>query len=159
MAPPLRRHELLRAELVGSVPPPFGPLPEVGEGRGPINGYPINLNVLLASRDPVALDATGMRLLGLGPVTSRHVLHAQGIGLGTAAAEAIAMDGPFAEVRVRAEPAVEDRAIKVMNQVSRSPLLTKHLLLNDSIFYPVRRAVAGLRHLARRLRRRPAAAH
>ena len=34
------------------------------QGRGPINGYPINLDVLLASRDPVALDATAMRLIG-----------------------------------------------------------------------------------------------
>ena len=25
------------------------------QGRGPINGYPIDLNVVLASRDPVAL--------------------------------------------------------------------------------------------------------
>ena len=40
------------------------------QGRGPINGYPINLNVLLASRDPVALDATGMRLIGLDPHTA-----------------------------------------------------------------------------------------
>ena len=42
------------------------------QGRGPINGYPIDLNVLLASRDPVALDATGMRLIGLDPLTSQH---------------------------------------------------------------------------------------
>src|SRR5262249_52398941 len=39
------------------------------QGRGPINGYPINLNVLLASRDPVALDASAMRLIGLEPQT------------------------------------------------------------------------------------------
>src|SRR5262245_5454429 len=39
------------------------------QGRGPINGYPIDMNVLLASRDPVALDATGMRLIGLEPLT------------------------------------------------------------------------------------------
>src|SRR4051812_23790916 len=64
------------------------------QGRGPINGYPIDLNVLLASRDPVALDATGMRLIGLEPVTSRHLVHAHRIGLGALAAEEIAVDGP-----------------------------------------------------------------
>ena len=40
------------------------------------------LNVLLASRDPVALDATAMRLIGLEPEASRHIVHAERIGLG-----------------------------------------------------------------------------
>ena len=39
------------------------------------------------------------------------------------------------------EPASEDWAIKLLNQVARSQLLTKHLLLNDGVFFPVRRAV------------------
>jgi uncharacterized protein (DUF362 family) len=117
------------------------------QGRGPINGYPINLNVLLASRDPVALDATAMRLIGLDPATSRHVVHAQELGIGTMTEDAIAVDGPFAELQTRVEPAVEDWAIKFMNQISRSELVTKHLLLNDHIFYPVRRLVTILRRL------------
>ena len=70
------------------------------QGRGPINGYPINLNVLLASRDPVALDATGMRLIGLDPHTSRHIVHACDIGLGQVEESAISVDGPFAVAHV-----------------------------------------------------------
>src|SRR5207245_4903519 len=101
------------------------------QGRGPINGYPINLNVLLASRDPVALDATAMRLIGLDPLTCRHALHAQELGLGTVAEGQIKIDGPFAEMQMKAEPAMEDWAIKLMNQVAKSELLTKQLLLND----------------------------
>ncbi|HKB41459.1 MAG TPA: DUF362 domain-containing protein [Gemmataceae bacterium] len=124
------------------------------QGRGPINGYPINLNVLLASRDPVALDATGMRLIGLEPMTSKHLVHAQGIGLGTLRAEEIAVDGQFAELQTTVEPAVEDWAIKVMNRVARSPFLTKYFLLNDGLFYPVRRTVAFIRWLLRGGRRR-----
>jgi uncharacterized protein (DUF362 family) len=127
------------------------------QGRGPINGYPIDLNVLLASRDPVALDATGMRLIGLDPLTCRHALHAQRIGLGAAEAAAIAVDGPFAESQRTVEPGVEDWAIKIMNQVSRSQFLTKHLLLNDGIFYPVRRLVTTMRGLLGRRRRQAAA--
>ncbi len=111
------------------------------QGRGPINGYPINLNVLLASRDPVALDATAMRLIGLDPRTCRHALHAQKLGLGTVKENEIEVDGPFAEMQTTVEPASEDWAIKLMNQVAKSELLTKHLLLNDHLFYPVRRAV------------------
>jgi uncharacterized protein (DUF362 family) len=115
------------------------------QGRGPINGYPINLNVLLASRDPVALDATAMRLIGLDPSACQHARHAQNLGLGTIEENEIETDGPFAEMQTIAEPAVEDWAIKLMNQVAKSELLTKQLLLNDGIFYPVRRAVNFLR--------------
>jgi uncharacterized protein (DUF362 family) len=127
------------------------------QGRGPINGYPINLNVLLASRDPVALDATGMRLIGLDPYTSKHVMHANAIGLGAVDAAAIRVDGPLAELQMKAEPAVEDWAIKVMNRVARSPFLTRYFLLNDAIFYPVRRVVSALRWVLGKKRKAAAA--
>jgi uncharacterized protein (DUF362 family) len=119
------------------------------QGRGPINGYPIDLNVLLASRDPVALDATAMRLIGLEPASCLHAVHAQRIGLGTLAEDAIRIDGPFTEVKTTVEPGVEDWAIKLMNLIAKSPMLTKHLLLNDGIFYPVRRCVNAMRGLLR----------
>jgi len=115
------------------------------QGRGPINGYPINLNVLLASRDPVALDATAMRLIGLEPTASRHLVHAHELGLGTLNRAAIQIDGPLEELQTRVEPAVEDWAIKLMNHVARSQLLTRYLLLNDGVFYPVRRVVGAVR--------------
>ncbi len=120
------------------------------QGRGPINGYPINLNVLLASRDPVALDATAMRLIGLQPQTSLHIVKADCMGLGTMLEENIHLVGPFNEIRISVEPAYEDWAIKLMNRVARSTFLTKHVLLNDSIFYPVRRAVMIVRQLVGR---------
>jgi uncharacterized protein (DUF362 family) len=149
-------------ELIGEVnrlKPPVIALMDglVGmQGRGPINGYPIDLNVLLASRDPVALDATGMRLIGLEPATSRHLVHASQLGLGRLAADEIDVDGPFAELRMKAEPSAEDWAIKLMNHVARSEFLTKNLLLNDGIFYPVRRTVIVMRWLLKRFRPTPA---
>ena len=149
-------------ELIGEVnrikPPAIGLMDGlVGmQGRGPINGYPIDLNVLLASRDPVALDATGMRLIGLEPATSLHLVHANRLGLGRLAADEVEVVGPFADVRVRAEPSAEDWAIKIMNQVARSEFLTKNVLLNDGIFYPVRRTVIILRWLLSRFRPTPA---
>jgi uncharacterized protein (DUF362 family) len=120
------------------------------QGRGPINGYAIDLNVLLASRDPVALDATAMRLIGLNPHTSRHVVHAHKVGLGQVDSREIAVDGPFGEMQTTVEPAKEDWAIRVMNTISKSSFLTKHLLLNDTVFYPVRRSVMMLRRLSGR---------
>jgi uncharacterized protein (DUF362 family) len=128
------------------------------QGRGPINGFPIDLNVLLASRDPIALDATGMRLIGLEPLTSAHLVHGQKIGLGTLDARRIEVDGPFDEVKTTVEPAVEDWAIKVMNRISRSPFLTKNLMLKDGIFYPIRRAVNIGRTLLRAGRKSAATA-
>jgi uncharacterized protein (DUF362 family) len=125
------------------------------QGRGPINGYPINLNVLLASRDPVALDATGMRLIGLDPLRSEHIVHCNRIGLGEIESENIAIDGPFDEIMMTAEPAVEDWAIKLMNQVAKSPFLTRHVMLNNRIFYPVRKAVGAVRWAKRMIRPRP----
>jgi uncharacterized protein (DUF362 family) len=120
------------------------------QGRGPINGYPIDLNVLLASRDPVALDATGMRLIGLDPYASRHLVHAHRIGLGKIGEREVAVQGPFRELQTTVEPAVEDWAIRTLNKLSKSSFLTKHLLLNDGVFYPIRRAVTLIRRLTSR---------
>ena len=75
------------------------------------------------------------------------MVHANRIGLGALAEGEIAIDGPFAELRTTVEPAVEDWAIKLMNLVAKSPFLTKGLLLNDGVFYPVRRLVMVLRRL------------
>jgi hypothetical protein len=78
------------------------------------------------------------------------VVHAHRIGLGNIAEDAITLDGPFQELQTAVEPAREDWAIRLMNRLSRSPFLTKHLLLNDGVFYPVRRAVNLFRSLLRR---------
>jgi uncharacterized protein (DUF362 family) len=128
------------------------------QGRGPANGYPINLNVLLASADPVALDSTAMRLIGLEPYAARHLIHANRMGLGAMAAGNIAVDGPFNELRTTAEPAVEDWAIKLLNLVARSKFFTRHLLLNDDVFYTARRLVIVVRRLMGGLRQRGAGA-
>jgi uncharacterized protein (DUF362 family) len=122
------------------------------QGRGPINGYAINRRALLASRDPIALDATGMRLIGLDPYTSRHVVHGGKIGLGQIAAERISVDGPFAELTAPVEPAVEDWAIKLMNRVARSEFLTRNFMLNDRVFYPIRKLVGAVRRLKKLVR-------
>jgi len=39
------------------------------EGNGPRGGRPRQMNVLLLSSDPVALDATVCRIVGLQPAT------------------------------------------------------------------------------------------
>ncbi len=115
------------------------------EGRGPINGRPRRLDALLGSRDPVALDATAMRLIGLDPYTSRHVRWAAEAGLGEIAAERIEIDGDFEGMRTDFEPAERDLPIRALGLISRSRFLTEHLILNPESFYPLRRGAMMFR--------------
>lgn len=52
------------------------------EGNGPQNGAPRAMNVLLLSSDPVALDATVCRLVGLDPTLVLPIVHGEAAGLG-----------------------------------------------------------------------------
>jgi uncharacterized protein (DUF362 family) len=117
------------------------------QGRGPINGYPIDADVLIGSNDPVAVDAVGMRLIGLDPYTSEHVRVASESGVGKIAEADIDIDGDFEGLRMDVEFAEEDWAIKLLNFFSRSEFITKKIIMNDSLFYPIRRMVIGLRKL------------
>lgn len=107
------------------------------EGRGPINGEPVRLDTVMASQDIVALDAAAMRFVGLDPATAEHVVHAADIGLGRMGEEEIEIDSDV-EPSYTFEPAEKDWPIKVLNLLTRSKFLTRHLLLNDTVFYPAR---------------------
>ncbi len=52
------------------------------EGNGPASGNPVNMNVILISADPVALDATFCRLVDLDPSTIPTVFYGGIFGLG-----------------------------------------------------------------------------
>lgn len=115
------------------------------QGRGPINGYPINLNVLLGSLDPVALDTTSMRLIGLDPFSSEHIKLAAERGLGRIREEEIEIEGDWEAFKTRVEPSRRDWAINIMEAVFHSKWLTRHLILDNRFFYPTRRVVLILR--------------
>ncbi len=69
------------------------------EGDGPTHGRPRPLGLLLASGDPVALDAVAARIVGVAPERVEHLRAAAARGLGAIAAEKIRVDGPAAAVR------------------------------------------------------------
>jgi uncharacterized protein (DUF362 family) len=117
------------------------------EGRGPTNGKPRRMDVLLASRDAVALDAAAMRLVGLDPGRARHVRMAADAGLGRFAADEMELDGDWERHAARFEPAVLDSAVRAMNYMSRYRWFVKYALEQDRIFYPVRSLVQRLRRL------------
>jgi uncharacterized protein (DUF362 family) len=117
------------------------------EGRGPANGKPRRMDVILASRDSAALDATAMRLIGLEAEKSRHVVLAAQQGLGSFTTDDIEIDGELECHATRFEPAVLDKAVAAMNYMSRYRWFVKYMLERDSVFYPIRACVQALRRV------------
>jgi uncharacterized protein (DUF362 family) len=115
------------------------------EGRGPSHGKARRLDLILASRDGVALDATAMRLTGLDPSRCKHVALAATQGLGRMEAGAIEVNGDWEKYRVQFEPAPKDWLNWAAFQMCRYPWFVKHVMENNSIYYPVRAFVQFLR--------------
>jgi len=117
------------------------------EGRGPANGKPRRMDLLMASRDSVALDATGMRLAGLEVERCQHLMMTSAKGLGQWRQEDIRIDGDFAGHATQFEPAILDKAIAAMDYMSRYRWFVKYMLEKNFVFYPFRAAVQVLRKL------------
>ncbi len=117
------------------------------EGRGPANGKPRRMDLVLASTDSVALDSTAMRLVRLQPDRSRHVVLAAKQGLGRMHPEEIQVDGDWERHATQFEPAVYDIAQRSMNYMTRYPWFVKYMLEKDVVFFPVRNFVQFLRRV------------
>ena len=52
------------------------------EGNGPVDGTPVKMDLIIASRDVVAADSTGCRIMGIDPHTLSHIRRANAKGLG-----------------------------------------------------------------------------
>jgi uncharacterized protein (DUF362 family) len=59
------------------------------EGRGPVDGTPVQMNLIIAGRDPVATDATAARVMGFNPYEIKHIRKAHERGLGKSEAEVV----------------------------------------------------------------------
>lgn len=115
------------------------------EGRGPVSGKPRRMDLLLASRDAVALDTAAMRLVGLEPQQARHIMTAAEQNLGRMAPGQIALDGPWDEYRTQFDPAIFDVALRSMNYMTRYRWFVRNALERDVIFKPGRALVQFLR--------------
>ena len=62
------------------------------QGDGPIMGDPVDSGVVIVSRDPVAADVTGARLMGMDPEKVEYLMEA-GRFLGQARSELIEQRG------------------------------------------------------------------
>jgi len=61
----------------------------MGGPKGPVDGVPIHAGVVLAGRDPVAVDAACARFMGLNPRRIRHLRMAELSGLGSMSFEVV----------------------------------------------------------------------
>jgi uncharacterized protein (DUF362 family) len=52
------------------------------EGRGPVGGRPVKMDLIIAGADPVATDATAARIMGFDPHLVSHISSAHDRGLG-----------------------------------------------------------------------------
>ena len=57
------------------------------EGRGPIDGTPVQMNLIIAGKDVVATDATAARVMGFNPYEIKHIRRAFEKGLGSSEAQ------------------------------------------------------------------------
>lgn len=70
-------------------------------GTGPLGGKPVETGLAIASRDFVAADAIGARLLGFYPQAVAHIFDAGRLGLGQADLEEIRTNGLSLDDAVR----------------------------------------------------------
>ena len=52
------------------------------EGRGPAQGTPVKMNLIIAGKDPLATDATACKVMGIDPREISHIRKAYNKGLG-----------------------------------------------------------------------------
>ena len=84
------------------------------EGIGPVFGKPVEMNLVLAGKDLVAVDATCARLIGYQPEEIRLTVNAAERGLGVMDADRIEVVGqPLDAVKRRFMRAVEDDPVEV----------------------------------------------
>jgi uncharacterized protein (DUF362 family) len=57
------------------------------EGRGPMDGTPVQMNLIIAGADPVATDATACRAMGFNPYEITHIRKAHEKDLGSSEAQ------------------------------------------------------------------------
>ena len=68
------------------------------EGRGPTDGTPVKMNLIIAGKEVVATDASAARIIGFDPLEISHIRKAAHKGLGNIDETEI-LGTPFDEVK------------------------------------------------------------
>ena len=84
------------------------------EGLGPIHGYPVEMDLILAGSDLVAVDAMAGRIMGFAPEEVLITQYAADRGLGFSALDWIEIKGePWEKVQRRFMRSAEDKRVEV----------------------------------------------
>jgi uncharacterized protein (DUF362 family) len=82
------------ADLASLVKPSLAVVDGIIAGEGhETSGSPIEMNLVIAGKDPVAVDAVGAAVMGVPPRSVKHLLYAEQKGLGTYNLEEIEVVG------------------------------------------------------------------
>lgn len=114
------------------------------EGNGPRNGDRVPMNVLVLSRDPVAVDATLCRMMALDPALVPTMGHAEAWGLGTAREDRIERVGDPLASFVRPGFRVDRRPRPSANRLHHALSPFKRLLSDRPVIDPARCTACGL---------------
>jgi uncharacterized protein (DUF362 family) len=79
-------------------------------GKGPVGGKAVETGLVLAGRDPVAVDSVGAYLLGFETLGVQHLHHAQQLGLGVTY-EPPGQEGKPGRLKIKGTPVEE--AVKI----------------------------------------------
>ena len=88
-------------DLVSVVKPSVAVIDGIIAGEGhETSGNPVEMNLVIAGTDPVAVDAVGAAVMGIPPESVKHLLLAEDAGLGTCQLEQIEILGePIEKVK------------------------------------------------------------
>jgi uncharacterized protein (DUF362 family) len=106
------------------------------DGNGPRGGRPFNMNIILLSTDPVALDATVCRVINLEPRYVPTIIAGHKAGLGTYLADEIELLGDPIEsfiknnFNVKREPLVSYKPRRIFNML-RNAIVPKPVINID----------------------------
>jgi uncharacterized protein (DUF362 family) len=89
------------ADLASILKPSIAVVDGIIAGQGhETSGNPIQLNIVIAGTDPVAVDAVGAAVMGIKPAEVKHLVYAEKKGLGTSSIDKITVLGePIEKVK------------------------------------------------------------
>jgi uncharacterized protein (DUF362 family) len=89
------------ADLASALKPSLTVIDGIIAGEGhETSGNPVEMNLVIAGTDPVAVDAVGAAVMGISPANVKHLVLAEKKGLGTCHLEKIEVIGePIEKVK------------------------------------------------------------
>jgi uncharacterized protein (DUF362 family)/NAD-dependent dihydropyrimidine dehydrogenase PreA subunit len=103
------------------------------EGNGPRSGDPKNMNVLLFSTDPVALDSVFCQLIDFNPLYVPYLKIGQESGLGTCNPAEIEVSGDNLKKFIRTDFKIKRRPIQKLTLAQNLPHFIKNIIISKPI--------------------------